>query len=391
MSMKSVNQSTVLAALEFGGGSVHSPHGHAVDELADLIMRTPGQTLGDHKPEPQRLIPTLEALAKNGAISITTRGGSRTARGGNRKLVRIALTNRGARNGSAQKPAPAPDLTDLPEPSRLIITTLAQLGGRIEDPKGSAGTLLTELAEVPGSTGSKRLYIQKAEAQGWISKDSRDPRTGQPNTTRVYAIELTEQARARVDVAPPAVPAHPPLECLFDQAGVVETPEETMLLISQPVQENTGKAVPVQTGTAVRPEDEDLAERAALRLFEMCVDRAAEFKALLIGESEQVKTLEVELDLRDETIAGYRTKEDELKTQLRDVANKAHAMTSRITALERQLEQSDRNLTKIANERDEWRRKYESLDGEVDEMFKAKSGRVTRTTVDALHDVLDDS
>lgn len=313
--MRSINQKTVLTALEMLGNRVEDGHHKAAEILNKQLIEVPGQTLGNQVPHISRLFPTLEGLERQGLITTTRLDRKRYSV---IELVRKEVV-----------PSPYAHL-DIPDPSQhevIIIKALGELGGHAEDPTGQVTVALREIVGEGIPRTQWRQNLEDAEHHGWITRTIANG--------RAVRISLTDQAwtwyKATYGEAE---------EPLVEEVDEVDLAGEEEL-----------EAMPTL-------EDDAFAEQVAFKLLEAVIERAkqphieaSDYERLnqkvqnLTGQVAQLKAN------TDAAIADKKTAEELFKV--------ASAENDRMT---KQVAELMETLDDIAAERDEWRKKYGQLE-----------------------------
>ena len=304
----SINHTSMVAALELCRyNKVTHKHGKAVEELAKMLLRVPGHTLGEHVPEANRLIPPIQALERAGIIKVDRKG---------TRVFSIALTG---------KHKDYPVMDDSPEKyAAQIIEVLALQGGKLEDPKGFASTELIARLNDGASKKAWQHRINQAEEQGWITRDARNSRT--------YSIQLTPLGMEAAGLALPGWQASEP------------TPE--------PVPQAQPEPAPVEVLADPEPEVEP-------EIFEVLMEDDEVFHAVsvLMQRVHRTKILEqitLERDqLQDEVV--------KLKDDRRELQELLSTADKEIDRYKRQAEELQQIADRLGHDRDEWRRRYNAI------------------------------
>jgi hypothetical protein len=311
----SINHRTIIAGLEQCGGSLKHPHGKCLDVLARELIRLPGNTLGENPPEVNRLIPSIEAMEKQGLITFRRSG---------RKFMSVTLT------GKHLTEPPSAD-TDPEEHSATIIEVLAAHGGQMRDHKGYVTNVLIDaLIDATSSGTSRRVWndrIKQAEQDGWLVRHT--------GATRTYVIELSPLGRkvAGLPELNGASVAEP--EALEDE----EFSDEVDLDADPEAEDNP---------LSVLLEDEDVYDAVTTILAKI---RGGSQSTGVLAENDQLRA----------QVSGLTKMASAMKSEVEDLTKLLKIDDDENARLRQEVEEYQRKLDKIGKERDELKRMYSAL------------------------------
>lgn len=350
-----INQSTIVAALKLTDGIITSKHKRCLEDLAGQLLQVPGHTLGMHAPETNRILPSLDAMERAGIIA--------TKRHGRDRISEIKLLA-----GERASDTEGPHWT-----VSVVLEALASLGGFIDDQQqGYAGTQLRDYVNDGASKSSWRLRVETAEREGFITR-SRD-KTG----TRTYRIELTDLGRAATGMLQVEEPEPEVQQDIIMSAIELPGEEIDVSIIDEPLVDE----VTIDEGLAGILDEGELddaafVEQVAFKFFEICAERAfapqidpevhsATRSDLHVARS-QVKSLQTIVDGLKRDVERLAQDKDELEKLLK-------VGDEELARMQTSSEHIQRTLDKMAEDRDNWKRKFGSLEREV-QVYLSASGR----------------
>lgn len=358
--LKSINQSTVLSALELAGNDIDDRHGKAAEALNKLLISVAQNTLGEVPPHISRLYPTLEALAKAGTIEVEHQG---------RRYFRIKLTQR-----DFADPTVLADLRTPTEADQTIITALGVVGG-VNDDTGRASILLRELVDEGVNPGTWRTRIEDCERRGWIR---RVMGTSGQNARKTIRIELSDAGEAWYKAyAPIATPIELPGEDV-----TAEYQDEVFLDVEpEPL-------IPVRDN-----DDEEWVDNLAHKLLSIVVERAKEPWIDPKNHEKLIATLAA----RDGTIEGFRAQvaqmassADKLRADRKEADDLFRVADDENKKLRRQVVEQEQTIDKIAKERDEFRRKFTEIEAHMDQVLGVSERRQIKKVAKDIRDIVTD-
>lgn len=343
--MKSINQSTVMAALDLFDGEIIDSHNKAAERLNDVLHTVPPTTLGDHPPHISRLYPTLDALVKTGEIEVV-RNGKRYSR-----ITRLKRNDQEQARLQMQGPS---------QFDQIIIKALGDLGGVIEEVNGRAGVMLRELVDDGASASAWRTRIEECAKRGWIIRDM------QP--VGAVRIELSESGTT------------------WYQENVVPTVVEPVV---QPVVEL--EPVPVEEEPLFPPEalGEDLnwVDELAHKLLATVVKKS---KEPWVDPAEHEK-LKGRIDHLQAQIAKLKDERRELEATTakaiedkKDIESLLRMADEDAKKLQRRLDEAQATADRLGADRDSWRKRCNEIESYIEDASQLKE---RRKTADLAHDL----
>lgn len=320
MLRSSINHSTIISALEMIGGGISHPHHKTLELLAKQLIRVPGNTLGENPPEVNRLVPSIEAMAKAGLITIKGRG---------HRISSIKLTGL-----HASQPVEDED-PDQNEHSALIIQVLAQTDGKLRDQRGYVtNVLIDRILEVDGKRSSRNVWrerILEAEQQGWLKRHT--------GATRTYQIELTEMGRR---VAGLATNGHVQ-EAVPEEEPVPAAPEaEIEVVIEDDEYEETDSPL------ALLLEDEEICDAVTTLLSR-------------IKESSGTAALTAANDQLTARVSALTKQNDILQTEVEDLNKLLRIADDDVARAKAETAEAESRVDRVGRDRDELRRELNTL------------------------------
>lgn len=331
----SINHTTIVQALELCGGTIKNEHGRALNELALLLLKVPGHTLGDHPPEVHRIVPSIDALERAGVVAVERSKG--------RRVFQVSLT--GKHQDHEVLDSEGPEVH-----AAMLIECLVRHGGKLEDPAGYASSLLINQMPDNASRKAWRHRIEAAVEAGWITREIKNSRT--------YSIELTEMGRKAAGILlngaefpVPVEPAPEPDPVPSDQpgVGVVEVDETEIDLDSEET---------LDPALAVLVEDDEVLDAVMVLLGKVAVGR-------------QLHKLQAQIDQYAAEITHLKAQLNAVRADRDDLTRLLKIADDDIAHARREVAEAAARADKLGADRDQWRKSYHSLSDNLSVVSKA--------------------
>lgn len=322
---KSINQKTVLIALEMCGNRIEDAHHRAAEILNDKLSEASNGSLGDVAPHISRLFPTLVALERQGLIH--------TIGDGRKRYSLIELVHQPEQSPEVSVPDPSPQ-------EAVIIKALGELGGYVEDPSGQVTVTLRELVGEGIPRQQWRLNLEDAEHHGWIERTI--------ESGRAVRIELTKVAA----------------NWYQETYGTVAQEADMPVLEEIDLEE---ELVPQRSAPSL--DDEAFAEQVAFKLLDKVIERA---KAPYVEPAEHERITKQTLRLQEQV---EKLKEDRRQAEMdkqaaEDLFKVASAENDRMS---KQINELQETVADLAAERDEWHKKHAQLEVQLSAVITPSS------------------